>query len=547
MSPDDEPAVDEEALAARRVARACARARSRRRRRRRGRPGRGRRARSRRCRCVRATHGASSRCTCTGQLDPLEQAGDALDRVAHHRAADVVGVVVRGEHAADDHAVGLDGVDEVVDGVRRVDEQALAGRPVADGVDEVDHLRRPRDRRRRSRGRTAAGGSTGGRYEATRSPYAGGRDGRRDPLRHHRHGNDGRRAHPATSSPSTAPSSRRSPTPTSARSTGRTTPSASTPRSPASPTTVELLDSRRCATPSSSPRRTTPTVDIARTTSSPPTLHVLVEKPLCTTVGRLPRGRSSAARSRSARPRRVDRAGVPLHAADARLLAEVRGGTVGDVRMVAIREHRFPFLHKVGNWNRFNRNTGGTLVEKCCHFFDLMNLVVGAAPGAGLWRRAARTSTTSTSATTASVPDILDNAYVIVDYDGGARGAARPVHVRRGEQERAGDLASSATRARSRRWSPRACCASAGAPTGSARSTEHARHRRPGAVPGLPPRLQLPRARRLPRRHPRRHARRRDARGRPVGRSPSGRPRTDRSTSAAGSSVAELVGGDAIG
>ena len=74
-------------------------------------------------------------------VDPLEQPGQPLDRQPHHRAADVVGVVVRGEHAADDHAVGLDGVDDVVDGVRRVDEQALARLPVADGVDEVDHLR----------------------------------------------------------------------------------------------------------------------------------------------------------------------------------------------------------------------------------------------------------------------------------------------------------------------------------------------------------------------------------------------------------------------
>ena len=43
-------------------------------------------------------------------------------------------------------------------------------------------------------------------------------------------------------------------------------------------------------------------------------------------------------------------------------------------------EPRFPFLRKVGDWNRFNRNTGGTLVEKCCHFFDLMNLVVPGNP-----------------------------------------------------------------------------------------------------------------------------------------------------------------------
>jgi myo-inositol 2-dehydrogenase / D-chiro-inositol 1-dehydrogenase len=48
--------------------------------------------------------------------------------------------------------------------------------------------------------------------------------------------------------------------------------------------------------------------------------------------------------------------------------------------MLTIREHRFPFLEKVGDWNRFNRNTGGTLVEKCCHFFDLMRLILRDDP-----------------------------------------------------------------------------------------------------------------------------------------------------------------------
>ena len=64
----------------------------------------------------------------------------------------------------------------------------------------------------------------------------------------------------------------------------------------------------------------------------------------------------------------------------ARLVEEVHGGAVGRLRMLAIREHRFPFLPKVGDWNRFSRNTGGTLVEKCCHFFDLMHLVDAPAP-----------------------------------------------------------------------------------------------------------------------------------------------------------------------
>ena len=56
----------------------------------------------------------------------------------------------------------------------------------------------------------------------------------------------------------------------------------------------------------------------------------------------------------------------------------------GRLRMLAIREHRFPFLPKVGDWNRFARNTGGTLVEKCCHFFDLMNLIARQRAGARL-------------------------------------------------------------------------------------------------------------------------------------------------------------------
>jgi len=38
------------------------------------------------------------------------------------------------------------------------------------------------------------------------------------------------------------------------------------------------------------------------------------------------------------------------------------------------------YWSQVNNWNRFNINSGGTLVEKCCHFFDLMRLFVGANP-----------------------------------------------------------------------------------------------------------------------------------------------------------------------
>ena len=59
---------------------------------------------------------------------------------------------------------------------------------------------------------------------------------------------------------------------------------------------------------------------------------------------------------------------------------EVHKNIIGKIKMLSIREHRFPFLNKVDDWNRFSTNTGGTLVEKCCHFFDLMRLVIQSEP-----------------------------------------------------------------------------------------------------------------------------------------------------------------------
>ena len=41
---------------------------------------------------------------------------------------------------------------------------------------------------------------------------------------------------------------------------------------------------------------------------------------------------------------------------------ERAAAATGGIRMLTIREHRFPFLSKVGDWNRFNRKTGGTFV-----------------------------------------------------------------------------------------------------------------------------------------------------------------------------------------
>ena len=88
--------------------------------------------------------------------------------------------------------------------------------------------------------------------------------------------------------------------------------------------------------------------------------------------------------------------------------------------MLAIREHRFPFLMKVGDWNRFNRYTGGTLVEKCCHFFDLMRLLMRCEP-VRIYASASVAHNHRDERYPEGVPDILDNAFVTVDFAGGQR------------------------------------------------------------------------------------------------------------------------------
>jgi predicted dehydrogenase len=88
--------------------------------------------------------------------------------------------------------------------------------------------------------------------------------------------------------------------------------------------------------------------------------------------------------------------------------------------MMSIREHRFPFLQKINNWNRFSRNTGGTLVEKCCHFFDLMNVVVGARP-VRVMASGGQDVNHLDEVYNGEQSDILDNAFVIVDYANGVR------------------------------------------------------------------------------------------------------------------------------
>ncbi|MEI6403346.1 MAG: Gfo/Idh/MocA family oxidoreductase, partial [Actinomycetota bacterium] len=148
-------------------------------------------------------------------------------------------------------------------------------------------------------------------------------------------------------------------------------------------------------------------------------LAVMVEKPMCTTIDDCLDVRRWAADRAALTWVGLEYRFMPTVAA---LLDQLCTGVCGTTRMVSIREHRFPFLVKVGNWNRFTENTGGTLVEKCCHFFDLMRLVAGADP-VRVMASGGQAVNHLDEVYDGRVPDILDHAYVIVEFDNGVRGS----------------------------------------------------------------------------------------------------------------------------
>ncbi len=99
---------------------------------------------------------------------------------------------------------------------------------------------------------------------------------------------------------------------------------------------------------------------------------------------------------------------------------QLLNGDVGAMKMLSIREHRFPFLEKVNDWNRFNEKTGGTLVEKCCHFFDLMRLLTGSEVHR-VYASTGQDCNHLDESYHGMTPDIIDNAFVVVDFKSGQR------------------------------------------------------------------------------------------------------------------------------
>jgi myo-inositol 2-dehydrogenase / D-chiro-inositol 1-dehydrogenase len=162
-------------------------------------------------------------------------------------------------------------------------------------------------------------------------------------------------------------------------------------------------------------------IDMMRDALALKDLHILVEKPLVT---RMEDGIELMRRAEG-------RNGIVWVAQEYRYMPPVaemirlaHGGGVGRIQQVGIREHREPFYPKVGDWNRFSANTGGTLVEKCCHYFNLMDLILRERPQrvfASGGQRVNHLDERYGGPEGPRTPDILDSAYVVVEYASGAR------------------------------------------------------------------------------------------------------------------------------
>eukprot|EP00970_Alexandrium_tamarense_P004732 scaffold783_cov197-Alexandrium_tamarense.AAC.25 len=104
--------------------------------------------------------------------------------------------------------------------------------------------------------------------------------------------------------------------------------------------------------------------------------------------------------------------------------------SVGTIKKISIRENRYPFLSKIAEWNKDVEKSGDTLVEKCCHFFDLFRLISGQemtwcvskVHRGLLWDHYGYDDQEHKE----DVIPIIDSAYVLLDFDDNSNTVEKP-------------------------------------------------------------------------------------------------------------------------
>ena len=134
--------------------------------------------------------------------------------------------------------------------------------------------------------------------------------------------------------------------------------------------------------------------------------HVLCEKPLGLTLTECDEIIAAAKQAK-----KVLQVGHEMRhqALYQRMKSMVETGNVGDPRIMWCREYRGPMRP---GWRSSEKLTGGMLLEKNCHHFDLFNWILDAEP--------VRVSAFG-GTDVLTDRELLDNAQVLVEYDNGRR------------------------------------------------------------------------------------------------------------------------------
>lgn len=114
-----------------------------------------------------------------------------------------------------------------------------------------------------------------------------------------------------------------------------------------------------------------------------------------------------------------------------RMAGIIQSGQIGQPQMAWCHEFRVPFpVGRDRDWRYSQARSGGTLVEKNCHHFDLLNWMLGADP-MRVFASGALDVVKPDGSMVPGVPgepyrydgrcEVIDNAWVIVDYVNGAR------------------------------------------------------------------------------------------------------------------------------
>lgn len=90
----------------------------------------------------------------------------------------------------------------------------------------------------------------------------------------------------------------------------------------------------------------------------------------------------------------------------------IKDKKVGDIKMMWCKEFRSPFYPGTNNWRLQQKLSGGSLVEKNCHHFDIFNWMINS--------KAVKVSAFG-GKDVYNKGDVIDNAWVMVEYKNGVR------------------------------------------------------------------------------------------------------------------------------